>query len=69
MLFLVVWLAYELLSVGEIHFLEVNVLASCHRRSHIFQLGGGGAGLRLKKPHPTAGTDPENFGGGDADLN
>ena len=30
---------------------------------------GEGGGLKLKKSYPTAGTDPENLVGVDADLN
>ena len=36
-----------------------------HRRSQDVQLGG----LKFDKSYPTAGTDPENFSGGDTDLN
>ena len=35
-----------------------------HRRSQDFQLGG----LKFKQSYPTAGTNPENFSGGNADL-
>ena len=40
-------------------------LRSNHRRSQDKQLGG----LKFKKSYPTVGTDPENFGGKDADFN